>query len=127
MEFSICDQKEVVGKAIMVRSGLYADIQCDCQYPAGGFYRVYMKYSDKTIDLGLWIKDGSHYLVRRRIPLKSLGEGDPVFYIAQHQPATELNKYPLQIGQPFENIEKIRKCKLLNVSNTLYLVDHSAL
>ena len=127
MEYPIWNQNEIIGTAHTFRCGLYMEIQCTCQYPEGGFFRVHMKYPDKTIDLGLWVKVGQNYSVRRKIPIKSLGAGDPIFSIVSNITYTQEPKYPICTGLPFEHIDKIRKGKLLFENGAVFLVGQSNL
>lgn len=127
MEYPIWDQSKTIGTANTTICGLYMDIYCICRHPEGGFFRVHMKYPDKTIDLGLWVQAESYYCVRRKIPVKSLGTGEPTFCIVPNTPCTDDRKYQIAAGVPFQHIDKIRNGKLFIDNGVFYLVDQLTL
>lgn len=122
MEYPIWYNGAQIGTARMQKCGLYMEISGVCKCPDEAFYRVCVQYSDRTIDLGLLIKENDFYYLRKRVAIKVLGNAEPLFAITSNH--TETLYYPLSNRQaePFEYLDKLRNCKLSKTNEVIYIV-----
>lgn len=122
MEYPIWYQNEKVGTACVCRCGLYAQITCSCQYADNSFCKILMRFSDKTIDLGSWIREGNCYSLQRKIPAKSFGSGTPAFIAVDKAASLEVHKFPMVSNSPFDRIHQLRNGRLYVEDNAVYLI-----
>lgn len=122
MEYPIWYNGTQIGTTRMQKCGLYMEISGVCKCPDEGFYRVCVQYIGKTIDLGLLIKENDLYCLRKRIAIKVLGNGTPLFAITPNH--AETLYYPLSDRQaePFEYLDKIRSSRLSITNEVIYIV-----
>jgi len=125
MLYPIWNKEQKIGVACLSESGLYAEIVCTFRFPENKFLRICMQYADRCIDLGLCVREGEEFVVRKKIPVKQLGAGEPVFRITENSFASDRGKYPISDGIPFAEINKLRHGKLLINGGETYLVDQS--
>ena len=125
MLYPIWYKEQKIGVANLSECGLYVEVVCSCRFPEKSFSRICMQYADKSIDLGLWVLEGKEFVVRKKIPAKQLGEGEPVFRLTETAFASDKGKLQILRGMPFVEIHKLRHGKLLIQSGKIYLVDQS--
>lgn len=79
MKYPIFRGETIIGTAFVVSDGLYMNVLCKCTNIDGAFCRLHVFFEDISIDLGLWIPDGSYFVVHKKIPKKEFGTGEPRF------------------------------------------------
>ena len=110
-----------IGTAFVECQGLYADILCRCNSADGTFCRIHMAFRDKTIDLGIWVREDGAFVVHKRVPRKIMGCGSPAFY-AVTKFAQQRNLYPIFADQPFLHIKELAAAKLCIENNLMYML-----
>ena len=60
------DGKEA-GQMQVQKVGLYYQLQCCCSFPRKDFYRIIIKHSTGSIDLGICVPEGDKYYIRTKI------------------------------------------------------------
>ena len=66
---------EPVGKAELIKQGLYCTVSCRCKIPEGKVCRLVVSWSDGWENLGIPIPEGDGLLLRKKFPAKHLGKG----------------------------------------------------
>lgn len=121
MEYPIEMNGKAIGSARVTHEGLYTVICCDCGDLAEAFHRVHMEFEDKTVPLGLLVREGQRYVSCKRLPSKLLGKGEPVFYAVSDAGQEIKEKIPLIPGKPFPDLGSIRHGTLLIERDRRYL------
>ena len=122
MEYCAYMDQRIVGSAWIEPEGLYWVIRCSCRDLSSGIFRLHMMFADKTIDLGVLIREEGYFKTKRKIPQKSTGVGEPVFFVI---PAGEsYSEWGMHISKdhPIENIEVIRSSRLLIRNDEMYII-----
>ena len=123
MEYPVMKDATQIGNASVEGVGLYLEIQCLCSNLEDGFYRLLMVFADKTIILGLLVREGEYYVTKKRIPVKSAGIGEPEFLVVSKE--TELlqeHSVRLVQGKMVENLSMIKTGKLAVKDGNVHLV-----
>ena len=121
MEYPVFLNSEMIGIATVDHIGLYGHIQCRCHSADAGICRLIMTFSDKSVDLGLWVREQDYFVVDRKVPWKSFGCGDPCFTVLSHNVLPAFFREQLEPGNPISNLETLEKCKLCQDGDRWYL------
>lgn len=108
-EYPVILGSSAVGKARIQREGLYGRIFCRCDLPGETMYRLSAQWGETQIDLGTLVPMGSGFGLETRIPVKRLGEGNPVFRLrAKHDRGTSGKFVPIYPEEPFAYIDRLK-------------------
>lgn len=111
-EHTITLENNRVGTARVTRQGLYYLLECRCQFPDFETYRVNVVWKNKETDLGICVQNENGKGLRTRMPIKSAGEGPPVFR-ATAVIANPLETFiPLDITKPSTCLSLLRRARL---------------
>lgn len=101
-----------IGKAEMIREGLYIRIRCFCNIKKKGIYRIYMCGSNKTVDLGVCVPRNSGYAVNTKIAAKEIPEGLIQFEVKNSLDLCEDSFIKLDPDRPFLQLSKLKRVRL---------------
>lgn len=114
LKFTLSYSGKTVGKVCVVRLGMYYDIECRfTNNGAGRFHLIAVSDSGET-DLGVCVRCASCFELKRRLPIKSVGEGLRQFYIT-----SDVNEitYPISPNKPFPLIDRLESAILVIKGN----------
>ncbi len=109
--FDITMGNEPVGKATLIKEGLYWKIHCRCQLSGEVVHQVILQAAEE-IDLGILVREGGDYCLTKRIAIKRLGDVTPQFTAKPRTPKTERSFHPIVPEEPFSYIEKLKEAFL---------------
>ena len=103
---------DVIGTAIVSREGLYYCIRCTCALTGEVVFKIIAQCGDRSVSLGVCVPKNDAFGLEKRIPVKQLGDGRPVFMaVPNHQQMT--GKFvPLRPEEPFAYIERLQNAYL---------------
>ena len=114
--YPIYHQKTVVGDASLIKEGMYWYINCCCKNVAKKKFKILLEQQSSTIDLGLCVPTDNTLYLRKRIPVKTIGQGSMKFILREIDADI---CYSIQI--PFHHISKIPFGFLKKESGQLWL------
>ena len=109
----------VVGKASVKREGLYYCIRYKCNLPQKGIFRVVVKESRNTYDLGICVPDGDAYSGTTRVPCKRFNTNDFSFTLVTDDKTVCI---PVMGGEPFLYLDKLSAARLNNTNGQLEII-----
>ncbi len=97
-----------IGTAQVRREGLYYCFDCRCRLSGEVVYRLTVRCGERTENLGIPVPEGSRFVLRTRIPVKRLGEGD--LSIRAEPKHTDLGEkfVPLAPEEPFRYLRRLQ-------------------
>lgn len=98
-----------VGKAEVIREGLYYRFRCNCDLPGGEIYRLVISCGEKTENLGIPIPNGDSFWLSTRLPVSHFAGQEPTFWALPRQ-----QKYwvPVLPEQPFPYLSALENAVL---------------
>ena len=107
MEYPIMLYGQVVGRAKVVREGLYYRFCCICRFDGEILCTIVVRRADREEKLGVPVPEGGEFRLETRIPVKRLGEGDWHFgAVPRHEKARGIF-VPLSPEEPFRYLKRI--------------------
>ena len=100
-----------IGQANVERQGLYYHISCHCSLEPG-FYRIWMCCSGTNEQLGICVLQENRFGLEKRIPVKRIVDGIPVFTVTSTEENTESEFVKISTEEPFGWLEYIPDAKL---------------
>lgn len=77
-------QQKAVGKVVVMKKGLYYSFHCRCRMESGMMCRLVAKWPDTWENLGIPVPEGDGLELKRKLPVKRLGEETPEFLLIPH-------------------------------------------
>lgn len=108
-----------IGKAQVIKEGLYYRISCRCRLSGEVVYKVEASCGDKTEDLGVLVPQSGAFVLTARLPMKRLGEGQLQFKAVPRHAQLQGKFVPISADEPFaylsrlENAFMVRRGELL--------------
>lgn len=104
--------KEQVGKAFVERKGLYYEFFCRCHISSEVICRVSLSCGSSHENLGILMPCAEEYTLKKKIPVKQLGVGEPRFWITPKQ--TQMNEVLVDVypEEPFRYLSKLQNAYL---------------
>lgn len=97
-----------VGTAKVIRQGLYYSFDCRCALSGEVICRVTVTCGEKTHSLGIPVPEGGAFVLRTRLPVKQLGEGQLRFQAQpNHRPVAGLF-VPISPEEPFAYLSRLQ-------------------
>lgn len=97
-----------VGTAKVTRQGLYYSFDCRCALSGEVICRVTVTCGEKTHSLGIPVPEGGAFVLRTRLPVKQLGEGQLGFQAQpNHRPVAGLF-VPISPEEPFGYLSRLQ-------------------
>lgn len=66
---------QLIGSATMREEGLYTIFTCQCSFADQDIHRVYVQGDCGWLDLGVCYPEKGHFIVKKKIPTKSVPKG----------------------------------------------------
>lgn len=111
MEYAIYCGETEIGKAQVVRRGLYYEIRCTCNLPDAGIHRLTVSCGDRQADLGILVPVGNCFGLHTQIPIRTIGEGPLRFELAGK--SREVRTFiPINPEEPFPELGKLKNAVL---------------
>lgn len=101
---------QVVGRAEVIKEGLYYRFSCKCTLPDEGVYRIMVSDGNNTKDLGICVPTGEWFCLVSRVPIKYLS-GDKLEFALVPKDRQEL-VVPVVTDEPFEDLDKLESAYL---------------
>ena len=98
-----------VGKAEVIREGLYYRFRCNCDLPDGEIYRLVISCGGKSENLGIPIPNGDSFWLSTRLPVSRFSGEEPVFRAI---PKEQNNWIPVLPEQPFPYLSALENAVL---------------
>ena len=108
--YDIIAGTQVVGRAEVIKEGLYYRFSCKCSPPSDGIHRIIVTDGNNTLDLGICVPTGEWFCLVSRVPIKYLSGEDLKFTLV---PKGFQNKpLPVATNKPFEELDKLDSAHL---------------
>lgn len=111
MDYSVFYGSSVVGKATVLRRGLYYEVSCRCSVPVKGMYYIVVSCGEKQEDLGILVPEKADFVLKTRFPISRLGEGQLHFEMLEKGKSSG-EFIPIREKEPFPCIEKLKYAHL---------------
>ena len=103
---------ETVGKATVVRQGLYYLFSCRCRITGEVICRVSVTCGSRTENLGVLVPTGSEFGLEKRVAVKKLGRGVLCLRAAPKHTADTGKFVPVYPEEPFSYIKRLQNAFL---------------
>lgn len=103
---------ESVGEVQVTRQGLYYCFFCRCSLSGEIMCRLTVSCGGQTHSLGVPVPEGEWFVLRARLPMKRLAEGEPVFRIAPKHKQLSGIFVPLSPEEPFHYLSRLQNAVL---------------
>lgn len=101
-----------IGIAQVERQGLYYCFTCCCKLHSEVIYKVTVDCEGHQENLGVLVPMGDEYVLRKRIPARTLGQGCLKFWITPRYTAPEGIHVDIYPEEPFRYIARLEKAYL---------------
>lgn len=101
-----------IGKAQVLRQGLYYRVICRCRLTGEVMYRLMVRCGDREENLGVLVPMGSGFGLDTKVPVKKVGEGELAFSVMPKHPKQEGKFVPIYPEEPFSYIAKLKDAYL---------------
>ena len=101
-----------IGQAEVTRQGLYYHFTCRCRLSGEVICRLAAVCGDKMENLGVPVPENGEFVLRKKIPVSHLGEGElRVRVIPKHAELTD-NFIPISPEEPFRYLSRLKNAYL---------------
>lgn len=110
--YAIEQAGQKIGQAEVTRQGLYYHFTCHCRLSGEVICRLAAVCGDKTENLGIPIPENGEFILRKKIPVSRLGEGQlRIRVLPKH---TELAGHfvPISPEEPFRYLSRLKNAYL---------------
>ncbi len=97
-----------VGTAQIRREGLYYALDCRCRLSGEIVYRLVARRGERTVNLGIPVPEGNWFVLRTRIPVKRLGEGELQIRAEPKNVQWSGKFVPLSPEEPFRYLRRLQ-------------------
>lgn len=101
---------QVVGRAEVIKEGLYYRFSCKCTLPDEGVYRITVSDGNNTKDLGICVPTGEWFGLVTRVPVKYLSGDKLEFALVPKD--SQVTAIPVVTNEPFEDLDKLESAYL---------------
>ncbi len=112
MEYDVFLGGQPIGKAQVIKEGLYYQISGKCHLSGAVVCKLTVSCGDHTEDLGVFVPEGAWFTVNKKVPVKRLGEGQPQFRVVPRHPELGEMFVPLRPEEPFAYIKRLGRAHL---------------
>ena len=109
--FELMHHRTKIGYVDVKRQGMYYEINCFITFQGKGRYRVILYIDGRFTDLGVGCWCQHNQSLKKRVPIKRVGEGRLTFY-AVEEPNGE-RFVPISNGVPFSQIIHLDHCRFI--------------
>lgn len=114
-EYPIFANGQSVGTVQVYCAGLYYEFVCRCRQTHGQMQELVVRIGDSTEKLGLLVPSNSGWQLRKRVPIKRLGEGKPLFLLRSRNEQTA-ETVEIDAEKPFPFLERLDEAYLVSVA-----------
>ena len=101
-----------VGTVEVSKEGLYYHFDCRCAFTGTVMYRIAVKCGETEINLGIPAPEDGKFVLRTKIPIKRVGEGELSFRaVPKHADLTQ-NFVPISPEEPFAYLQRLQNAFL---------------
>ncbi len=111
-----------VGQVRVTREGLYYRFFCTCQLSGDVISRVFVTCGGKSESLGVLVPREGSFVLGTRLPVKRLGEGEPVFTVMPNRPERAETFIPIKPEEPFTYLERLKDAYLARQNGEVGIV-----
>ena len=108
-----------MGKAQVLRQGLYYAFRCRCRLPEGEVFRLCVTCGERKENLGVVIPMDGGFGLDTKIPVKRLGEGSMEFRLLSKRTSSEGVFVPICPEEPFQYISRLKESFLIRKNGQL--------
>ena len=101
-----------IGKAQVLRQGLYYRVTCHCRLTGEVMYRLIIHCGGHDESLGVLIPMGGSFGLETKLPVKKVGEGKLDFFVLPKHPQKEGKFVPIYPEEPFSYISRLKDAHL---------------
>ncbi len=101
-----------VGKATVTRQGMYGCVVCKCRISGQVPYRVEIRSGQSREDLGLLVPENGWFTLTKRIPMRFLECGEPVFSALPARGEIGGKFVPISADEPFRYLSRLENAYL---------------
>ncbi len=98
---------EQVGTAKVTRRGLYYGIDCRCQLLRSNVYDLTARWGNQSMHIGIPVPDGNSLHLGKTVPVKSAGQGSPVFILTPRHEKSAGRFVPVYPEEPFSYLRRL--------------------
>ena len=109
--YDVFYEGEKVGNLHLQRNGLYYIINAECMVEQQGMFQLVMNLTDRSEEIGLMMPDKGRLILKKRIPVKRVGECLPYFSIKERNPCKE-EVAVIRPEQPFIFLHRLQEAYL---------------
>ena len=110
--YDLLFEKKKVGTASVKRCGLYVEVVCQCQFQEEGIYKILLTGSYGAMNLGTCVLSEDGFVLKRKIPVKNVGEGEYQFSVITPKSYNTSHRIPVCANTTFDSISKLRNARL---------------
>ena len=104
---------EKIGKAQVVRKGLYFHFRCCCNLSGSVIYRLIASEGENTVNLGIPVPDGDCFRLETKIAKNKFGSGT-LMICAQPRSFKQREIFaPIYPDEPFAYIKELEKARMV--------------
>lgn len=111
--YPILHGDQPVGKAVVIRQGLYYCVTCRMQPEKPGIYRAELCCGKMVENLGIPVPEGDGFVVTRRIPASRVAGGAPEFRIFHKNMTLQGRFVPISPEEPFGYLDRLKNAYLM--------------
>ena len=101
-----------IGKAQVIRQGLYYRVICRCRLTGEVMYRLIVRGGGHEENLGVLIPMGGGFGLETKLPVKKMGEGELSFCVLPKHPELKGRFVPIFPEEPFSYISRLKDAYL---------------
>lgn len=101
-----------IGKAEVIREGLYYRFRCKCSLSGEVMYQLKVVCGENENSLGICVPVAGGFGVNTCLPIKTVGEGDFSFYAFPRHTDMKGKFVPICADEPFAYIENLQNLHL---------------
>ena len=102
-----------VGKVLVSRQGLYYHFFCRCSLDSGMICRLMVSCGRDRANLGVLVPECGDFILRTKIPVKRIGEGNLIFTLVPKQDAISGPFMRIIPDEPFAYISRLKTSFLI--------------
>ena len=110
--YQILMGEKSVGDVRVSRQGLYYCFSCHCCLSGEVMCRLTVSCGGETHSLGVPVPEREAFVLRARLPVKRLGEGEPVFRVVPKHKQLSGIFVPLSPEEPFHYLSRLQNAAL---------------
>ena len=100
------------GSVTVIKQGLYWLFDCRCDLSGEVMYDLVIRVGDQQVKLGLLTPGNGIFCLYKKLPIKRLGQGSPVFSLQPRHPKACGQFIPIHPDEPFQYLSRLENAYL---------------